>query len=245
MSATGETTAGGAATVAEPADPVIIHTSKVPRTELTYFEEEKTALLLALDWARANCPTGRILIFSGNQSLLKAIQSGALDTQSIRERLDNREGPPPSSGFQVTRAYQAKRPLTNWVKAAPNATDTPPRPISLVTAKALTRRTVTEPSVQQAPSSHVVQTFLQESRLHRHLQRDRWRSPSPPSSRTHTAAQSVRPPSRPSSRPYVPAVQGGAANTRILAAEMPKRRCPPATHLWESSAPTRSSHDRP
>ncbi len=27
-------------------------------------------------------------------------------------------------------------------------------------------------------------------------------------------------------------VKGGAANTRTLAAEMPKPRCPPATHLW-------------
>ncbi len=61
-SATGETTAGGTATVGDPTDPVIIHTSKARGTELTSYEEEKTALLLALDWARANCPTGRISI---------------------------------------------------------------------------------------------------------------------------------------------------------------------------------------
>ncbi len=115
---------------------MIIHTSKARGTELTSYEE-KTALLLALGWVRANCPTERISICSDSQSLLKAIQSGALDTQAIRKRIDSREGPPSSSEFQVTRAHQATRPLTNWVKAAANATDTPPRPISFVTAKAL------------------------------------------------------------------------------------------------------------
>ncbi len=70
----------------EPADPVIIHTSNARGAELTSsYEEEKATLLLALDWARANCPTGRISICSDSQSLLKAIQSSAHDTQSIRQ----------------------------------------------------------------------------------------------------------------------------------------------------------------
>ncbi len=70
-------------TTGDPADPVIIHTSKVRGAGLTSsYEEEKAALLLALDWARANCPTERISIC---QSLLKAIQSGAHGTQSIRQ----------------------------------------------------------------------------------------------------------------------------------------------------------------
>ncbi len=43
------------ATTGDPADPVIIHTSKARAAELTSsYEEEKAALLLALDWARAN-----------------------------------------------------------------------------------------------------------------------------------------------------------------------------------------------
>ncbi len=59
------------ATVGDPADPVIIHTSKARGAELTSsYEEEKAALFLALDWARANCPTERISIFSDSQSLL-------------------------------------------------------------------------------------------------------------------------------------------------------------------------------
>ncbi len=49
------------ATTGDPADPLIIHTSKARGAELTSsYEEEKAALLLALDWARANCPTERI-----------------------------------------------------------------------------------------------------------------------------------------------------------------------------------------
>ncbi len=52
-SATGGTTAGGAdmvTTTGDPADPVIIHTSKARGAELTSsYEEEKAALLLALD----------------------------------------------------------------------------------------------------------------------------------------------------------------------------------------------------
>ncbi len=82
------------ATEENPADPVIIHTFKARGAELICsYEEEKAALLLALDWARANCSTERISIWSDSQSLLKAVQSGAHDTQSICQRLDNREGP--------------------------------------------------------------------------------------------------------------------------------------------------------
>ncbi len=65
-SATGGTTAGGAAmvaTVGDPADTVTFYTSKARGAELTSsYEEDKAALLLALDWARANCPTERISI---------------------------------------------------------------------------------------------------------------------------------------------------------------------------------------
>ncbi len=95
-SATGGTTASGAAMIpstGDPTDLVIIHTSKARGTELTSsYEEEKAALLLALDWARANCPTERISIYiyiyiSANPYL---------------------------SLLQVTRACQATRPLTNW-----------------------------------------------------------------------------------------------------------------------------------
>ncbi len=56
----------------------------------SYYEEEKAALLLVLDWASTNCPTEHISVCSDSQALLKGIQSGAHDTQSIRLRLDNR-----------------------------------------------------------------------------------------------------------------------------------------------------------
>ncbi len=45
----------------------------------------KEALLLALNLARANCPTERVSICVDSQSLLKAILGGAQDTQSIRQ----------------------------------------------------------------------------------------------------------------------------------------------------------------
>ncbi len=95
-SATGGTTTAGPAVVAkvgDPAAPVIFNTSKARGAELTSFNEKaKAALLLTLDRARANCPTERKSICSDHQSLLKAIQSGAFDTQSIRQRLGNRMG---------------------------------------------------------------------------------------------------------------------------------------------------------
>ncbi len=63
-SATGGATARGAAlvaTVEDPTDPVVIHTSKARGAELTSaYEEENAAQLLALGWAMANCPTERI-----------------------------------------------------------------------------------------------------------------------------------------------------------------------------------------
>ncbi len=79
------------ATVGVPADPVIIYTAKARGAELTFFyEEDKAVLLLALDWARFNYPTERILICSESHPLLKAIQSGAHDTLSIRQRQQER-----------------------------------------------------------------------------------------------------------------------------------------------------------
>ncbi len=82
-----------AAIAGDSADPVIIHTCRARGAELTSsYEEEKAALLLTLDWARANCPAKRISICSDSQSLLKAPGRGALDTQSICQGLDNRKG---------------------------------------------------------------------------------------------------------------------------------------------------------
>ncbi len=58
----------------------------------SYYEEEKAALLLVLDRASTNCPTEHKSVCSESQALLKATQGGAHDTQSIRQRLDNRKG---------------------------------------------------------------------------------------------------------------------------------------------------------
>ncbi len=73
------------ATVGDPVDPVIIHTSKIRRAELAYsYEEEKVVILLALTLEKATCPTERVSKLSDSQFLLEAIQSAAHDTLSIR-----------------------------------------------------------------------------------------------------------------------------------------------------------------
>ncbi len=115
------------ATVGETADPVIILTSKARGAELTSsYEKEKAALLLTLDRASASCPNERIPICSDSQSFLKAIQSGAHDTQSIRLRLDNRKGPTTHTWVPGNEAADELAKAT-------------------ATAKALIRRTITGP----------------------------------------------------------------------------------------------------
>ncbi len=133
------------ATTGDPADPVITHTSKARGAELTSsYEEEIAALILALDWARANCPTERISICSDSQSILKATQSGAHDTQSIRQRLDNREGPTTLIWVPGHKGIPGNEAADELAKAVATATDTPPRPISFAIAKAIIRCTATD-----------------------------------------------------------------------------------------------------
>ncbi len=122
-------------------------------------EEEKAALVLAI------CPTERISDCSDSQSLLKAIQGGAHDTQSIRQRLDNREGPTTLTWVPGHKGIPGNEAADELAKAAATATDTPPRPISFATTKALIRRTVTDPP----SNTHGVRTLLLEDGLHRHL----------------------------------------------------------------------------
>ncbi len=131
-SATGGTTVGGAAKVAavgDPAEPVIIYTSKARGAELTSSsEEEKDALLLAFHWAMAKCLTERISICSDSQSLLKAIHSGAHDTQFIRQRLDNMGSPATLIWFPGHKGIPCNETADELAKAVATTTATPPQP---------------------------------------------------------------------------------------------------------------------
>ncbi len=56
------------ATLEDPADPIVIQMPKTRGAELTSsYEEEKAALLVALDWARTNGPTERLTIWSDSR----------------------------------------------------------------------------------------------------------------------------------------------------------------------------------
>ncbi len=88
-------------------------------------------------------------------------------------------------------------------------------------AKALSRRTVTDP-----PSNdHGVRKFLLEGRLH--IATLNWVD-AVLLARLRSGHKLL---ARSGSRRYVTVVQGGAASTRTLALEMPESLCPVATHI--------------
>ncbi len=104
------------APVGDPGEPVIIFTPKAHGVELTSsYEEEEAALLLALDWARANCPTERI---SANP-YFRLFRAAHTTPSLFASDKTTGKASPPLSGFQVTRAYRATRPLTNLLKQLP------------------------------------------------------------------------------------------------------------------------------
>ncbi len=95
-------------------------------------------------------------------------------------------------------------------------------------------------SAQQVPKDHGIRKFLLEVRLHCHVKPGRCRSLSPPTIKTHAAAQCAHQIGKSVSRPYVPTVEGGAVIHGPLASGMSfSNMYSAALHLHsESSRPT-------
>ncbi len=104
-----------------------------------------------------------ISICSDSHSLLKAIQSSAHDTQSIRQQLDNRAGPTTLTWVPGHNAIPGKEAADELAKAAATATDTPPRPISFAIARVLIRRTVTDASPNRPRTTMVYKHFSKKA----------------------------------------------------------------------------------
>jgi len=87
---------GGAAAVITmgPADhPTVVDTLRHRgRTITSSYEEEKNAMLLALEWIAQNSPQGATVICSDSQSLLKAISNASDDSVLIRRKLSGSSG---------------------------------------------------------------------------------------------------------------------------------------------------------
>ncbi len=139
---TDATAAGNAAmvaTVRDPADPVIIHTSKLRRAEVS------SSYLSTGHWP--NAPLG---------VLLNAIQSGTRDTWHIRQRLNNRECPTILSWVPSDKYYRAANEFKT--AAAVETTVTPSKYISFTTARALIHRPIADSPPNRPQNGHGVRT---------------------------------------------------------------------------------------
>ncbi len=89
-------------TIGDPVNPVVVLTSKIREAVLTSsYEEENAALLLAPDWARAHCPTGRIANCSDSKCLHKAIEGNRF---SIEKTPSHVSIPPNQNGTMAKDA---------------------------------------------------------------------------------------------------------------------------------------------
>ncbi len=105
------------ATRGDPADPEIIHMSKARGVELTSsYEEEKAALLLALDWARANCPTERIATSNrADAVLLDRLRAGHTPILKAYAHLLD-----PAVDPSCPLCKEEPQTLEHWLQGCPN-----------------------------------------------------------------------------------------------------------------------------
>ncbi len=162
---------------------------------------------------------------------LKTIQTGAHDTQSIRQQLDNREGPTTIIWVPGHKGIPGNETADELAKAAATATDTPPRPNPFATVKALIRRTDTDPSPNRPRTAMVYEHFL-------------WKADCIATSNRSDAVllARLRAGHTPLLKAYAHLLNPAADPTCPLCKEEPQtlehwlQRCqprwPPATHLW-------------
>ena len=153
-------TTGGAST------PLVLDTIKRKGAKYTSsFEEEKQAMLLALDWAQRENRSTDFAICTDSLSLLMAIDSFASDTKQIRQMLESLNG-------RVTLQWvpgHSKIPGNELAdKAAKEAAklqreNDDPAPISFSTAKALIKRSFTDPPTAHALVKNTYKDICQKT----------------------------------------------------------------------------------
>ncbi len=144
----------------DPADPTILHQSRLRGAAFTSsFAEEAAAMQLALEWATTNHPDSSLTICTDSQSHLKAIERRSPVTHHLRSLLNARPGPTSLLWIPGHKAIPGNELADTAAKAAALTTSDPPRPISYASAKSLIGRTLTDPPSTNSKTAGVYGEF--------------------------------------------------------------------------------------